>query len=125
MNFRKSHPIFYLIIVCSLCFSCGYKDNTLPSPPQNTIPREKLINVLVDLHLIEASMTQYYGVPIDMKLKAATYYALLYKKHTITHQEFVHSMYYYAQDLKYLGKIYQEVITRLSVMQTSVHQIKP
>ncbi len=120
MKIRKSFRLISLLIIVLICFSCGKRDNILADAPDNVIPREKMINVLVDLHLIEASMAQYYGVPLDMKMKAATYYAVLYKKYSITHSQLVNSLYYYSIDLKYFGKLYQEVITRLSVMQSSV-----
>ena len=116
---------FILIIgVFFICFSCANDGSLLQRPPDNLIPREKMINVLVDIHLIEASVSQYYSVNIDVKLRSAAFYTMLYKKYSITHKDFINSIYYYAQDLKYLGKIYQEVITRLSVMQTASRQNK-
>ncbi len=122
MKIHKILGIFFILVFASACNS---GENSLSNPPENLIPRDKMINVLVDIHLVEASMTQFYGVTNDLKSKANIFYALLFKKYAINKTDFINSLNYYAQDLKYLDKMYQEVITRLSVIQTPVRQSKP
>lgn len=77
--------------------------------PKNLIERDKMIDVLYDMSLLEAIKTQNINGGISNK-DANEY---VYKKYKIDSLQFAESNKYYAFDLDEYKKMFDEVKTRL------------
>jgi hypothetical protein len=116
----------FLILFAAFAFlflSCSQnsKEKTSIQTPDNLIPTEKMIDILTDVHIAEALLTQH-----QMHGKNTTYYTALYnttilKKYKITRKSFMESIRYYAYNTVELEKIYTEVVTNLVKKQTAVN----
>jgi len=85
------------------------------------ISEDKMTAVLTDLYLVE-------GV-VNMKVRthrkvidsiSREYFDMVLIKHQLTKEEFDESMLYYTYHIENLDKIYEAVITNLSVMESEV-----
>lgn len=84
--------------------------------PEGLIEREKMVNVLTDVHVVEG----YSGTVMDadtMKQVLANYMNLVYKKHQIDSLQFKKSLKYYSANPKLLNEMYGEVLRKLDSQQ--------
>ncbi|HOY32974.1 MAG TPA: DUF4296 domain-containing protein [Bacteroidales bacterium] len=106
-----------LVIVLTLA-GCS-EDKRAQIPPQ-VIPPERMVQVLVDFHLAEASLACAGPEGRDVGLLRDQYYYFLLRKHHISYKEFNESLQYYSSNLKELHLIYGEVVTELSKTQSKI-----
>jgi hypothetical protein len=85
--------------------------------PSDLIGEEQFVNVMVDVHLAEASVQHLRLSADSAKLVLADHYATIMDKHNIEHQQFTTSFEYYRQHPDELSKIYEKVIERLSALE--------
>ena len=109
----------FVIIFCllSLLASCGGpKTELLPGKlsADSVIPRDEMIRVLVDVHLIEASLVLQRNRGGNNPLLTQNYYQWLCGKYHMSHQRFRDNLNYYKMDPKNFSKIYQEVVKNLT-----------
>lgn len=94
----------------------GCQDIEYPEKPENLIPEEKMVDVLVDIHLLNSARAydrntlQENGITSDF----------VYNKYGIDSLQVVQSNTYYGADLKTYGAIYKEVETRLRAQKKEV-----
>ena len=106
--------IFILLFSISV-YSCSTKNDTIPD---DIIPRQEMIAVLIDVQEIEAKIqTQNLGMNDSTKNIALNYYNDLFKRHHIKSSDFKKSFSYYVNHLDLLNKMYEEVITGISKKQ--------
>lgn len=104
-----------LFIACSsLLFSCG--DLTEVAIPDSVLPEEKMAEVLVDIHLLEASMN--LNVAETDRVRPAN--IDIFSKHGTTRQEYDESYRFYTENPEKLAEVYQLVLNSLSKMQAEV-----
>ena len=77
--------------------------------PDNLIEKDKMIDILYDISLLEAIKSQNISGGISNK-NANTY---LYKKYKIDSIQFAQSNKYYASDIEEYKKMFEEVKSRL------------
>ena len=113
--------LFTKTILSALCLgglllsSCSKKEEKIP---ENILSKEKMIAVMVDVQMAEASIqNRSLSITDSTKLIAAGYYKNLFEKNKITEQQFRESFLYYSHHLDLLNKIYEEVINELSKKQ--------
>jgi len=94
-------------IVC-LLFSFISCTNGIEKP-KNLIDKDKMVDVLYDLSLLEAIKTQNVGGGISNK-KANEY---IYKKYKIDSVQLAQSNKYYASDVEEYKKIFEKVKAKL------------
>lgn len=115
-----------LIFFSVLLFSCeAEKKEAIPTAvPEHVVPEEIMVDVLVDLHMIEASlslkMMEDHGVARD----TSEFYNP-YKKHNITRKAFEESFLYYANQPQQLNAMYEEVLNRLNQKHVEVMKNLP
>jgi len=104
-------PLSLLIFI----FACSKPEVKIP---EDVIPRDSMIVVLADIHLIEATI-QLKGLGRNDTLKEEAYgrYRYVFNKHKVTTSQFRKSLEYYRSEPEFFQKMYDEVITRLSVEQ--------
>jgi Domain of unknown function (DUF4296) len=101
----------FILLVSSIVFvaSCSRKEDKFP------IPKDKLYQVLCDVHLSEASVESE-----SLKMKDSVtkvYYEQIFQKHGITAEDFDSSMSMMSNDPVLMNKIYKEVVKQLSERQ--------
>lgn len=98
--------IFFVnIILIVFTISCNSGEE---KPP---IDKEKLVQILVDVHIAEAAVQDYSGLQKDSIGKV--YYKQLFSLHHVTEKDFYRSMYLIKQDPENLEALYKEVLTEL------------
>ncbi len=99
------------IILCTLVLiiltAC---EKELVKKPKRLIEREKMVNIMYDLSLLEAMKVEQNSLIDSIKYTANQY---IYKKYKIDSVQFVESNIYYAADYKDYEKMYNEIKVRL------------
>lgn len=129
---------FSCFLLLLLTVGCSSPDGPkLPPEPDDLIEEEKLVNVLADVHLLEAALgmrnpiiaprsplrpgqspiTPAEQAPQMGATKALPYYDI-FKKHGITYKQYEASITWYAAQPERLDVIYEDVIEELSRRQT-------
>ena len=112
-------PYFlFMVIIGALSSSCSHKGDETPS---NVISKDKMIAVLVDIHLAEASADNRLLNLDQLNAAMAIRYDSLFKKHDITFDQFKASYDYYLAHADVLSEIYAEVVTELSTRDSRVN----
>jgi ABC-type phosphate transport system auxiliary subunit len=101
---KKLILLFIVIILTTV--SC--KDEVIEKP-KNLIERNKMVDIIYDLVILEAAKSQVSGV--QSYPKATKFIKEKYKIDSLT---FAQSTQYYASDLKEYKKMYDEVKERLN-----------
>lgn len=99
--------LFSFLIIISIAFSC---DNDKVKKPENFIPKEKMINLLMDMKI--ANKTRNIK-NLDLK-KNVDYMANVYNKHQVDSVQFKENNAYYVDNIEEYLDIYQEVERRLN-----------
>jgi hypothetical protein len=115
-----------IFLIAMLTASCN---SILKSKPSGTLSEEQMTEVLVDIHLAEATL-RIANDSIARKNDTADLrerFAQVFRKHDVTPDEFNSSLNYYLEHVEILQNIYNEVIARLLVMESGLiqNQSKP
>lgn len=99
------------IILCALVLiiltAC---EKELVKKPKLLIEREKMVNIMYDLSLLEAMKLEQNSLIDSIKYTANQY---IYKKYKIDSVQFAQNNIYYASDYKDYEKMYNEIKVRL------------
>ena len=106
----KKYLVFGLIV---LFFGC--KMNSVEKP-SNLIDKDKMVDILYDISLLEAIKTQNIGGGISSKMGND----YIYKKYKIDSIQFVKSNIYYASDIEEYKKMFEEIKQRLTAETTKI-----
>ena len=103
--------LFFLLASCG-----GPKAKLLPGKlsADSVIPRDEMIRVLVDVHLIEASLVLQRNRGGNNPLLTQNYYQWLCWKYHMSHERFRDNLNYYKMDNKNFSMMYQEVVKNLT-----------
>lgn len=107
----------FIILVLFLSVSCKKE---LVKEPKRLIEKEKMIDIMYDLSLIEA-MKYQHPVSVDSVETSPT--AFILKKYKIDSLQFSQSNRYYAADYENYKSMFDEVGKRLAVNQRAVDSI--
>ena len=95
-----------VMLSVALLAACGGHE---VEKPDNLIPRDKMVDIIFDLQLLEAIRTQKPDVLHDNHINPDHY---VYMKYHIDSLQFAKSNQYYAHDLDGYKEIYDEVQKR-------------
>jgi hypothetical protein len=76
--------------------------------------RIEMINLLVDIHLVEASLVFQRNHGGNIPQLTQSYYQWLYKKYHMSYQRLRGNLDYYKMDPKNFSRMYQEVVKILT-----------
>lgn len=107
---------FALLLLFLISLGCS-KEKKIP---EGVLPKEKMIEVMVDFQVVEAAILQQQNHLQDVKFYTNYYYDSVLKKNGISRQEFKRSIDWYKNNMEELDKMYGEVLTRLSKLQENV-----
>lgn len=104
--------MFRVYIVLLIIFiSCESKTNY--KKPDNLIPREQMIDLLVDMHIAIGSL----DVKNKNNNRAVNYMVLVYDKYKIDSARFAESNFYYTSNIVEYENIFKEVKIQLKKIQ--------
>jgi hypothetical protein len=109
--------LFTLFCLLCLLASChSHKKELLPSglSADSVIPREEMIRVLADVHLVEASLNFQKNRRENIPLLTHDYYQWLYRKYHMSAKRFRDNLSYYKTDPENFSKMYEEVVKNLT-----------
>lgn len=106
-------------VYCLLTVSCGEAEKQV-AIPKNILPKDKMTQVLVDVHLAEAEAS-FRTLP-DSTSKEPVNLQKTFSKNSITKQQFDESMTFYIDHPELLDSVYVQVLNELSKMQGNQDQ---
>lgn len=101
--------------------SCSEKKADTIKKPDNLIPKEKMILILVDVHLVEGTLSSVSKNELNTQDYSLYYYKSIFAKHKINKEQFDLSIKYYSHYPEKLNEIYTEVVNRLIEIQSRVN----
>jgi hypothetical protein len=107
-------PAFYLLLFVIGCFGCQKKSG---QPVSAAISRQVMSIILLDVHIEEARY-QSAGNREAQNLVMSRRYSEIFKKHEVSFEEFDQSMKYYMQHPDEMDLIYEEIVNRLTALET-------
>ncbi len=111
MNYLNTYQLVRSLTVCAvLLLSACFKSIQVDKP---LISEQKLTEVLKDIHVAEALLTETNDRRTKDSL-ARIYYAQIFRLHDISREDFDQSMNAYFTDPAALDSLYQKVILHLS-----------
>ena len=108
----KKIILFFIVLI--VLIGCQ-KD--LVKEPKNLIEREKMVNIMYDLSLLESMKVDNSTLLDSFKNNSNQY---IFKKYKIDSVQFAQSNIYYAADYKEYEKMYNQVKVRLDNEKTKV-----
>jgi hypothetical protein len=113
----------FILCFALLAASCN---SILSSKPSGMLNEDKMIDVLVDIHLTEAALRVGNDslARLNDTTKLRILFAQVYEKHNVDPDDFNTSLDYYLKHIDELDKIYVEVINRLTELDARL-QPKP
>jgi len=105
-----------LAILLSVFISC---DNEVIKKPDHLIKEKEMINMLVDIHLAEATYNRMRYDSIVRNSSSVNFYYSVLDKYQVPDSVFEKSFVYYASSPKNFEKMYREVMNKLSETEQS------
>lgn len=103
--------VFIFAFIVFAFISC---DKEPIEKPRHLIKEKQMINMLVDIHLAEATYVKMQGDSIVRKSSSDNFYYSVLAKYEVADSVFAKSFVYYASSPKNFEKMYREVMNKLS-----------
>jgi hypothetical protein len=113
---KRLIPVFLILIFFIAC--------TRRAPKQGIIERDKMVGILIDIHLVDGYLTTFVQAD-TLKQKASNLYTAVYKHHKIDSLTYKKSLEYYSRDPKLLDTIYHQVgekLEQLRIVETETSE---
>ncbi|MGB3947726.1 MAG: DUF4296 domain-containing protein [Bacteroidia bacterium] len=105
------------ILLLTFLTCCTSEEKSI-SIPETTLSKEKMIDVMLDIHISEATMNM---TPINRNVSDTPVPGIdVLKKNNISKEQFDESFIFYTQHPVLLNEIYDQVMDSLSKMQAEV-----
>jgi hypothetical protein len=113
-------PLLFLaaLLLATACYNT-HEANIKP-PPEDLIHRDTIVNILADVEIAESALRQKQNYGHEITGVKENYYHAIFSKYKVSRARFDSSMAYYKQDLETMNGIYEDVISRLSVIESKV-----
>lgn len=109
--------ILLFLVVLSMLFSCKKE---LVKTPNRLIEKDKMVNIMYDLALLEAIKIQNPSSLDSFKINSNDY---IFKKYKIDSLQFAQNNIYYAADYKEYKKMFEKIKSRLDKNKISVEKL--
>lgn len=121
---KLNHSVFIFLSFTLLVASCYSSNKRLESElPPDALNKNTMIDLLTDIHLIEATLAQKQVKGVLVFDIAEIYYDSLFAKYSIQKAQLDSSIAYYSRNPDIYENIYTEVITNLSKIESAQSQI--
>lgn len=115
-DMRKTSLVLILLVLIIAC----NKQNTQPVNSE-ILNRKEMVNVLVDCYIVEAALLDISNKdPDNLKVYTKQYYDFVFKKHNINRNQLFDNIRYYAFQIKEFSKIYNDVLNKVTKMQSDI-----
>lgn len=112
-----------VFILCFIfLFAAGCQDTAPPPPPGNALDEKQFVEVMVDVHLVEAALNQQFVRVNDTTRTSYRYYSQVFDKHGISRTEFDSTFNYYLRHPKLMNKIYKQVHDSLKALAIDLEE---
>lgn len=88
--------------------------------PDNVLPKEKMAEVMVDVHLLEATINMSITVTDKAGFSEKGQLIDVFRRHNVTRQQYDESYIFYTRHPDLLSEVYQLVLNELSKIQVEV-----
>ena len=109
--------ILLFLVVLSMLFSCKKE---LVKTPNSIIEKDKMVDIMYDLALLEAIKIQNPSSLDSFKINSNDY---IFKKYKIDSLQFAQNNIYYAADYKEYKKMFEKIKSRLDKNKISVEKL--
>jgi len=111
--------IYFLFLTLIFQFSCTRQIEKEVLLPDDLIPKEEMVNIIVDLRLYDAIIkTKQRKAATEVNFYKYYLHNSILEKYDITRESFEHSLTYYLYDVEVMDEIYADAITKLSKMKS-------
>lgn len=112
--------IKWIFIVFVLLVGCS--ESGPPPPPTNAMSEQQFVEVMVDVHLLEATVNHQFVKVADTSGVYHQYYAHLFGKHQIDRAIFDSTFNYYLRHPKLMNTIYKQVHDSLKALAIDLEE---
>lgn len=109
---KKIQLILFLLVFVAV--SC---DEPVVPKPKHLVKESQMIDMLVDIHLAEATYNKFRYDSIMRNNSSVNFYYSVLEKYHVPDSLFEQSLVYYASVPKNFDKMYRKVTSRLSQME--------
>lgn len=110
---KKIIPLIFVVFALISC------DKPYIDKPDHLVSKKKMIAMLVDVHLAEATFNHMQFDSIVRNSSSANFYYSVLEKYHVPDTVFEKSYVYYASDPKNFEKMYREVVNKLVEIEQS------
>jgi hypothetical protein len=120
-----------LLLVCLAFISCvNEKKEEEKSirpvlPADSVIPPAIMVQLLADVHVVEAGLQLQKNHGIDIRTKAREDYFGIFRKYRISQKRYEQNLDYYRQDPEAFAKFYELVEQEIAARQQALTKKKP
>jgi len=109
--------ILFILIIVTLFAAAGCDDPPMPEPGR-LIEREKMVEMLADIHLAEAAFNSLrHQDSIVRESSSADFYYSILDKYEVQDTVFEQSFVFYASQPRQFEKMYREAMNKLNEME--------
>ncbi|MDX8338256.1 DUF4296 domain-containing protein [Draconibacterium sp. IB214405] len=109
---KKAFLILFIAV-----FAITACEDEIMTKPEHLIKEKKMINMLVDVHLADASFTHFRYDSTMINQRTENFYYSVLDKYEVPDSVFEQSLVYYASFPKDFEKMYRKVMSRLSEIE--------
>lgn len=111
------HVFYFLLLTFYflLLFSCGNPEEKKVVIPAEVLPKEKMAEVITDIHLAEAE-ANLRTLPDSVSTEKLSFQKI-FDKNKITKAQYDTSLSFYINNPQLLDSVYEKVLNELSKMQ--------
>jgi hypothetical protein len=112
-----------LVVFIVIFTSCrSSKKNELPAGlvADSILPETEMINVLADVHILEAALQAKSSKGTDIENMKRFYYPKLFSKYRISESRFRKNLEYYEEDPEHFSKMYENVVEQIEKREKPV-----
>lgn len=101
------------LVILTGCKSSGEKDLPHGLMKDSIIPQTEMINILADVHILEAALQIQRNKNRDVNIMQDFYYQKLFSNYKVSRGRFKLNLSYYERDPENFRKMYEEVVKKL------------
>ncbi len=109
---------FLLLFVSAIILACN-SFHSASTEDTEVLSQDQMIQVLTDIHIAEAKVTDLAMSGDTVAITEAKYYQVVFDKNKTNAKQFEKSYKYYTTKPVQLDSIYQQVITNLAVLENT------
>ena len=115
--------LVYIALFAASAFVAGC--STSDDAPEDLLPRDTFVQVLVDVQMIEAIYNQNMIRNDNPRQRIARFYSETFEKHGVTREQFTATYAWYYRHPYEMMDVFDEVVLELSKFQAAMHGETP